>query len=162
MKTVIGIDPGIASAGWAIVKRLPDRYELVDSGLVKTTAKTPLGKRLLTHFTQIQTLLEIHRPDLVCIEAVFHNRNISSSISTAGVIGVVELACALAGVPTLQVQPQFAKASVLGIGQASKETVIRSVNKLLGAKLRSSHVADAVGCAVAGHLKMPIRTGDTR
>ena len=157
-KLVLGIDPGIASAGFAIVRRLPDHYELVDSGLVKTPARTPLGNRLLTHFTQIQTLLETHSPDLVAIEAVFHNRNISSSISTGQVIGVVELACAIADVPILQVQPQFVKASVLGVGQASKDAVIKAVNKLLGVKLRSSHVADAVGCAVAGHLKMPVKT----
>ena len=155
-KLVLGIDPGIASAGWAVVKRLPDRYALLDSGLITTPSKTALGERLKTHYTEIQSILEKHRPDLVSIEAVFHNRNISSSISTGQVIGLVELVCAVSGVPTLQVNPQFVKSAVIGVGTASKDVMIRSVNRLLGMKVKSPHVADAVACAVAGHLKMPI------
>ena len=156
-KLVIGIDPGIASTGWAVVKRLPNRYTLLDSGLITTPSKTPLGERLKTHFMQIQTLLQKHSPDLVAIEAVFHNRNISSSISTGQVIGIVALACALVDVLTLQINPQFVKKSILGIGIASKADVIGAVNRMLDVSVKDTHVADAVACAVAGHLKMPVR-----
>ena len=125
----------------------------MDSGIIKTPSKTPLGLRLKTHYTEIQELLEKHNPDLVCIEAVFHNRNISSSISTGQVIGIVALASALLNVPTLQINPQFVKKSVLGIGTASKADVIGAVNRMLGVKVKATHVADAVACAVGGHLK---------
>ena len=154
-KLVLGIDPGIASAGWAVVKRLPNRYALVDSGLITTPSKTPLGSRLKTHFTQAQSVLDQHRPDLVSIEAVFHNRNITSSITTASVIAVVELACELSDIPTLQIIPQMVKASLTGVVSASKEDMVRAVNQVLGVEVKSTHIADAVACAVAGHLKIP-------
>ena len=155
-KLVIGIDPGIASTGWAVVKRLTTKYQLLDSGLIVTPPRTPLRKRLKTHFSEIQDALKKYRPDLVGIEAVFHNRNISSSMSTSNVIGVVELACELADVPTLQMKPQLVKSALTGIGTASKAKMIRAVSQVLGAEVKSQHVADAVACAVAGHLKMPI------
>ena len=151
-KIVLGIDPGIASTGWGVVKRLPDHYALLNSGLINTPSKTALGERLKTHSLEIRHLLETHRPDLVAIEAVFHNRNISSSISTGQVIGIVEVSCCEMGIPTLQINPQFVKSAVMGVGTATKDAMIRSVNRLLGVEVKSPHVADAVACAVGGHL----------
>ena len=161
-KIVLGIDPGIANAGWALLERHPTTYELIECGLISTPSKTQLGKRLKTHFLKIQYLLDTHRPDLVAIEAVYHNRNISSSISTGQVIGIVELASEMQDIPILQIQPQFVKASVVGCNEASKDAVIAAVNRMLRTKVKGSHIADAVACAVAGHLKFPTLTQQNR
>ena len=80
---VLGVDPGIHSTGWAVVKHTAGKYCHVDSGVILTHAHAPIGKRLDTHYTRIRELLTEHSPDLVSIEAIFFNRNISSCISTA-------------------------------------------------------------------------------
>ena len=148
----LGIDPGIASTGWGIVKRTATGYRLTDSGVITTCPSAALGNRLDQHFVKLHEILKTHAPDMVCIESVFFNRNISSCISTASVIAIAELAAEQADIPTLQIKPQAVKTAVTGTGSASKSAVKRMVNKLLAADIRDGHEADAVAAAIAGLL----------
>ena len=154
-KICLGVDPGIAATGWGVVQRKPTGFSRVDSGVISTDAVLPIGTRLEIHFDGFKELLAEHAPTLVCIEAVFFNRNIKSCISTASVIAVIELACIQRGTPTLQVKPQAVKAAVTGTGRAGKQLVKRNVNKLLRTQIKSPHEADAAAAAIAGllHLK---------
>ena len=153
MKTAIGIDPGIGNTGYACVKRHASGYTLIDSGAITTSTKDPLGRRLHHHYCNFYWLLRDHRPDIFSIEMVFHNRNISSSISTASVIAVAELAGVMQCVPAIQVKPQDVKSAVTGRGTASKEHVKRMVNRILSADIRNHHEADAAAVAIAALLK---------
>lgn len=153
----LGVDPGIASTGWGIVQRKPTGFARLDSGVISTNAVLPIGTRLEIHFDGFKELLAEHAPTLVCIEAVFFNRNIKSCISTASVIAVIELACIQRGTPTLQVKPQAVKAAVTGRGTSAKEQVKRNVNKLLRTEITSSHEADAAAAAIAGLLHLNAR-----
>lgn len=149
----LGLDPGIGNTGWAVVRYTPNGYRLTDSGVITTVLKTSLGNRLDQHFSKLNEILKTYAPDMVSIESVFFNRNISSCLSTASVIAIAELASEQAGLPTLQVKPQTAKAAVTGFGTASKPAVKKMVNKLLGSDIRNGHEADAAAAAIAGLLK---------
>ena len=150
----LGVDPGIASTGWGIVQRKPTRFSLIGSGVQNTATQLPIGTRLEIHYNKFQELLTEHAPLIVCIEGVFFNRNISSCISTASVIAVIELACIQQNIPTLQVKPQAVKAAVTGKGTARKQQVKRNVNKLLRTEITSTHEADAAATAIAGLLHL--------
>lgn len=150
----LGVDPGIASTGWGVVRRKPTGFARVDSGVIYTATELPIGTRLERHYNEFQKLLAEHAPTLVCIEAVFFNRNISSCVSTASVIAVVELACIQRKIPTLQVKPQAVKAAVTGQGTVGKQQVKRNVNKLLRSEITSPHEADASAAAIAGLLHL--------
>ena len=95
--------------------------------------------RVSVRFSQISTE---HVPGVVCIEAVFFNKNVSSCVSTVSVIAVVELAAAHADMRCVQVKPQTVKAATGMGGKASKEQVNRMVNRLLSAEIRNAHEAD--------------------
>ena len=151
--TAFGIDPGIGNTGWALVERLPSGYCLLHSGVICTAARTPIGKRLNTHYSMIRKLITEHSPDLVSIESVFFNRNITSCISTASVIAICELASEQAGIPTIQIKPQAVKSAVTGSGRATKTAVKKMVNRLLDAKFTNDHEADATAAAIAGLLQ---------
>ena len=151
--TVLGIDPGIGNTGWAIVKHTAGKYQYVDSGVILTRAHAPIGKRLDTHYTLIRQLMTEHSPDLVSIEAIFFNRNISSCISTASVIAIMELAAQHACVSTLQINPQAVKSAVTGNGSARKSDVRAFVNRLLNTEIMRDHEADASAAAIAGLLQ---------
>lgn len=69
------------------------------------------------------------------------------------VIGVILLAAELAGLPSLQVNPQRVKAAVTGVGRASKAQVKRMVSKLLGVDIKNGHACDAAAVAIAGLLE---------
>ena len=141
-----GIDPGIANTGFAIIERLPTLYRRLRSGSIRTASSAPIGNRLDAIYTEIHALLADYRPDLVCIESVFFNRNITSCISTAGVIAICELASVQAGILALQIKPQNAKRAVTGTGTASN----RLVNRLLRTDIKSHHEAAAAAIAIAG------------
>ena len=151
--TVLGIDPGIGNTGWSVVKRTAGKYHYVESGVILTRAHAPIGNRLDTHYTLIRQLMTEHNPDLVSIEAIFFNRNISSCISTASVIAVVELAAQQAGISTRQIKPQTVKAAVTGKGSACKAAVMKYVNRLLNTDIKRDHEADASAAAIAGLLQ---------
>ena len=152
--TVLGIDPGIGNTGWSVVKHAAGKYQSVDSGVILTRAHAKIGKRLDTHYTMIRQHLTEHSPDLVSIEAIFFNRNVSSCISTASVIAIVELAAQQAGMPTLQIKPQTVKAAVTGNGSACKAAVMKYVNRLLNTDIKRDHEADASAAAIAGLLQI--------
>ena len=151
-KRCLGIDPGLANCGWSVVHRLQSKYHLITSGCLHTPKTKTLGSRLASIYAGMCQLLTEHDPDRVCIEAVFFNKNVSSCISTASVIAVVELAAVHAEIPTLQVKPQTVKAATGMGGKASKADVKRMVNRLLSADIRNAHEADAAGAAIAGLL----------
>lgn len=156
-KTVLGVDPGIANLGYAIVRRTPKGFILVVSGLIKTPSKIEMGGRLKMISDQVLDQMKRHTPDLIAIERVFHNRNISSSLKTAKAIGVIELLSAELSIPAVEILPQQVK-SVLGLGRSmSKEGVQIVVSKLFNLPKLNNHVADAAACAIAGfqgsHLK---------
>ena len=64
----------------------------MDSGCI-VTASTGESERLLYIYKQI-TELCTSCPELCRIERVFHNKNVSSSLTTAQTIGIIQLAAA--------------------------------------------------------------------
>ena len=150
---VLGVDPGLANCGWSVVQHTAGKYCHIDSGVILTRAHAPIGKRLETHYKMIRQMLTKHSPDIVSIESVFFNRNISSCISTASVIAVVELAAQQSDVSTLQIKPQTVKKAVTGSGTASKNDVMKYVNRLLNTEITRDHEADATAAAIAGLLQ---------
>ena len=157
-RTVIGIDPGLARVGIAIVQRnRAGKYVLLQAALVKTEKTTPTPHRLKAIFEKVSAFIsETANLDGMAIERVFFNRNVSSCISTAAVKGVCELAAVQAGLDVFEVTPQQAKAAVTGQGRADKNAVKSMVEKLTGHPIRSEHEADAIAIAIAGIIQ-PVR-----
>lgn len=146
----LGIDPGIANTGWAVVVKTARGYRLVADGLIQTQSKTSTGDRLLTLYKSISDVVATHLPDRIAIERCFHNRNVSSSQSTGGVIGIIHLIAAQFGIDACEVTPQQVKAcSGLG-GRACKPTVQKMMCKLFRRERLNPHVADAAATAIAG------------
>ena len=149
---VIGVDPGIANTGLAVIEKSVSEYLLLHSELVKSTPKTPQSERLLIIFEACFTLLRDFECDLVSIEKCFHNKNVSSSQSTGAVIGVVMCAAAMKHVPVVEITPQSVKAAT-GLGtKCGKEAIVKMMSRLLKQETLNPHVADAAACAIAGCL----------
>ena len=81
---VIGVDPGIANTGLAVISRSTSGYALLESHLMKSSPKIAKAERLLSIYEGVFRLLETHDCALVSIERCFHNKNVSSSQSTGG------------------------------------------------------------------------------
>ena len=152
-KRVFGIDPGLANAGWSVVARNRlGNIVLMDSGCIRTSPAESEASRLLQIYQQMSEQLHVHAPNSVAIERVFHNKNVSSSLTTASVIGVCQLAAEQAGLDTVLFTPQQVKAAVCGYGGAEKAAVKKFVSRLTGVSVKNRHAADAVAVAIAGLL----------
>ena len=153
MEKCLGVDPGLANTGFAVVTSTRRGYALLDSGLIRTPSSEPEPERLKAIYDRLREILEVEQPSWVCIELCFHNKNVSSSMQTAGVIGVVKLLAVQFGATVHVVTPQQVKAaSGLG-GSAKKRDVQKMMGKIFGKpELLNNHVADAAAAGIAGIL----------
>ncbi len=128
---VLGIDPGTASLGYAIVERTGSSLRAVDYGCLTTSADTPMPDRLRDIHALVAELIETHHPELVAVERVFFSRNAQTAFGVGQARGVVLLAAAQAGVPVREATPNEVKMGVTGYGGADKQQVGRMVSVIL-------------------------------
>lgn len=147
---MLGLDPGTAATGYGVVEfASPGATRLVECGVVRTAAASPLEQRLAQIFDAITDLIAQHRPDVVAVESVFVARNPRSALVLGHARGAALLAAAKAGLPVAEYAPAMVKRTVVGAGAATKIQVQRMAAKLL--RLSSPPAPDdaADGVAVA-------------
>jgi len=149
---VLGVDPGLTRCGLGVVDVARDRRAtLVGVGVVGTTAEQPLDARLLVIALAIDEWLDRYEPEVVAVERVFSQLNVSTVMGVAQASGVVIAAAARRGIPVALHTPSEVKAAVTGSGRADKDAVTRMVTKILrlDAAPRPADAADALALALA-------------
>ena len=123
MKThiTLGIDPGIANTGLAIVESNGTRYSLITAETLKTKACDDTGKRLSIIHDEINDTLDAQKITGIAIERVFHNKNITSSLTTGAVIGLVHLIAHQRELPIYLFTPQQIKKGEWSIQQSKQK-----------------------------------------
>ncbi len=148
---VIGIDPGIATTGYGLVRERQDgSLETVAYGAILTPANTPLAERLLDLHNQLSKILLLHRPLSGAVEKLFFQRNVRTAITVGQARGVAMLALAQAGVRVAEYTPLEVKQAVVGYGGADKNQVqqmVRALLELPGVP-RPDDTADALAIAI--------------
>lgn len=147
---ILGIDPGLGRTGYALVVAEGGRLTPGPAGIFSTAPRGETGARLLALHRQLSQFLEAERPDVVAMEELFFNRNITTGLQVAQARGVCFLAAAQAGIPVVEYNPQHVKVAVTGQGRAEKQQVVYMVRRLLGLQRDPSpdDVADAMAVAI--------------
>ncbi len=148
---VIGIDPGTAITGYGLVREEKNgRLTVVDYGVVKTSAKMPMPKRLLSLYHQLKEITFLHRPDCGAVEKLFFQTNVKTAISVGQGRGVAILALAEAEMPISEYTPNEIKQSISGYGSADKAQMQYMVKALLELEEipKPDDAADALAVAV--------------
>jgi len=147
---VLGIDPGTAVTGYGVVaRRGVGAVSLVECGVVRTSAGTPLAERLREIYLEVDALLERHRPFAVSVESVFQGKNVHSALTLGHARGVVLLAAALRDIAIAEYDPRQIKQSVVGTGSATKDQVAFMVKQHLRLKEPPSPADASDGVAAA-------------
>ena len=154
---MLGIDPGTAVTGYGVVRADP-RPALVECGVIRTKAETPLPERLREISEGVRELLARHRPDAMAVEAVFYARNVRTTIVLGHTRGVILLAGAEANVPIHEYPPADIKKAVAGTGAATKTQVQFMLTKLLRLTRapEPNDAADGVAAALTCALRAPL------
>ncbi|WP_026531209.1 crossover junction endodeoxyribonuclease RuvC [Haematomicrobium sanguinis] len=148
---VLGVDPGLTRCGLGVVTVAPNRKAaLVEVGVVGSSAGVSLDERLLVIDRSIEAWLDRHKPDVVAVERVFSQLNVSTVMGTAQASGIVIAAAARRGIAVALHTPTEVKAAVTGNGQADKAAVAKMVTKILGLEEapRPADAADALALAI--------------
>lgn len=151
----LGIDPGIANTGIAIVESTGTSYALTYHATIETDCKEREAKRYRTIQASLANVIETHTPAVIAIERAFYNRNTKSHNGTAGVIAIALCEAERAGIASYLLTPQQVKAcSGLG-GKATKEAMLKIASRIFGKAFtpRENHIIDAAFAGIGGILQ---------
>jgi crossover junction endodeoxyribonuclease RuvC len=147
---ILGIDPGIATIGFGLVESERGRVHMVTYGAITTPAGLPLSRRLLQIDRDMEELIGQLKPDVISIEELFFNTNITTGIAVAHGRGVILCAAERCGIPLYEYTPSQVKQAVVGYGKAEKRQVMQMVKMILKLKAvpRPDDAADALALAI--------------
>jgi crossover junction endodeoxyribonuclease RuvC len=146
----LGIDPGTAICGYGFVETNGSRLIAHEYGAITTSSKARPEDRLVKIYDGLDTLIKKYKPDVMGVEQLFFNRNVTTAIPVGQARGVVLLAAAKNGLKLVERTPLQIKQSVTGYGKATKEQIIYMVTKLLNLPEppKPDDVADALAVAI--------------
>jgi len=155
---VLGVDPGTAVTGYGVIETgnggsardRPDRVaRLIECGVIRFAAKTPLPERLRALHEHITGLIARHRPGALALENAFYAKNVHTTLVLGHARGVILLAAEQAGLAIAQYPPATVKKTVAGAGGAPKAQIGSVVARLLRLKEAPKPADAADGVAVA-------------
>lgn len=146
----LGIDPGTAICGYGLVDMQGSRLKAVSYGAILTNPKMRPQDRLLKIYTELTEIIRKYKPDVMGVEQLFFNRNVTTAIPVGQARGIVLLTAAQNGIELVERTPLQIKQSVVGYGRASKEQIIYMVTKILHLPEppKPDDVADALAVAI--------------
>lgn len=150
-RRIVGIDPGLTRCGFAAVdidKSRGAKFVAVDT--LRTDKSDALPLRIAQLADHIERLIDEHKPELIALERVFSQANVSTVMGTAQISGVVMLIAQRRGIPVQMHTPTEVKAAVTGSGRANKQQVGSMVAKILklDAIPKPADSADALAIAI--------------
>lgn len=152
-RLVIGIDPGTAIVGYAVVISQGGNLRLIVCDVITTPARTPLADRLQLIYRELSEIITAYQPREAAMEELFFANNAKTAMSVGQARGVAMLALANGGLPIAEYTPKQVKQAVTGYGGAKKDQVGEMVRILLNLASvpRPDDAADAAAVAIC-HL----------
>ena len=131
IQRVIGVDPGLNITGFGILDYKGGDVKVVAYGTIKPPAKESLPNRLEYLNSHMTELIERFEPHAMAIEDTFFSQNVKSALLLGQARGVLLLAAASRGIPSVDYAPRKVKQSVVGNGAADKKQVQYMVQQIL-------------------------------
>jgi len=159
---ILGLDPGLGTTGWGVIRAEGNRLTHLANGQLKTDPKEPLPQRLAHLATMLEALIADYAPDTAAAEEIFVNKNPQTTLKLAQARGALLTIAARAGLTVGEYAPRLVKQAVVGTGAAEKSQVHFMVQRLLpGITIAGPDAADALAVAIthAHHLASAKRIG---
>jgi crossover junction endodeoxyribonuclease RuvC len=154
MTIILGIDPGLGTTGWGVIRYQGNRLSHIANGQIRTNAKAPLPSRLLELDAAIAAIITDYRPDGAAIEEIYVNKNPQTTLKLVQARGGLLLSLARAGMSVGEYAPRLIKKAIVGTGAAEKLQIDAMVQRLLpGVQIAGPDAADALAVAIThAHL----------
>jgi crossover junction endodeoxyribonuclease RuvC len=147
---ILGIDPGLATMGFGVIKYTDNKLKMIDYGTVITKAGVPLPKRLNIIYDCMDELIKKFKPDAIAFEELFFNTNVKTALIVGHARGAAVVAAEKSGCELFEYTPLQVKQAVCGYGRADKSQIQSMVKILLCLKdiPKPDDAADALAVAI--------------
>ena len=120
---ILGIDPGTIVMGYGLISVNKSNVSLVEMGVLQLSKHKDHAERLHLIFKKMESLIKLHQPVAIAIEAPFFGKNVQSMLKLGRAQGVAIAAAMMGGLNATEYAPRKVKQSITGRGAATKEQV---------------------------------------
>ncbi len=154
-KIILGIDPGTVIMGFGLISVINKEIQLQEMGVLKLPANLDAYERLEKIHHRVAELITMYQPDCFAIEAPFFGKNVQSMLKLGRAQGVAIAAAMQAGLSVNEYSPKKVKMSITGNGNASKEQVLKMLQRMLNFTDEPKYfdATDALSVAVCHHFQ---------
>ena len=151
---MLGIDPGTATTGWAVVEQSRSELFIAGFDVISTSKDFPLADRLAAIYEELNDIIKNFKPEYAAVEELFFAKNVKTAISVSHARGVILLALKQNNIPFSEFAPNQVKIALTGYGKASKMQVQKAVKTVTGLSFipKPDDAADAIAIAICGIL----------
>jgi len=128
---VIGIDPGLAIVGFGVISTKNGTITPISYGCIRTSADKKTPQRLAQIYSEVNSLLEKYNPEVIAVERLFFNTNVTNAMSVSEARGVIFLAAQQKNIPVFEYTPSQVKQAITGSGRADKKQMQEMIKRLL-------------------------------
>lgn len=156
---ILGIDPGTALTGYAIVDTIGNQFIVRDLGCITSKKTSSQAEKLVEISTSLCELLEMWKPQEVAIEKLFFMNNVTTAVTVAQARGVILHTVQQRGLAHAEYMPKEIKLAVCGYGSADKKAIQKMVQLLCNLKHmpKIDDAADAIAVAICHAQQAPLR-----
>lgn len=163
---ILGVDPGLNTAGYGVLDLEGPRVRLVEAGVVRGVTRGSLEARVREIYEGFHHVVEELKPDAMALEQLYaHYKRPTTAILMGHARGVIVLTAAQARIPVENYAPTQVKKTLTGNGRAPKSQVQLAIQQQLGLRTvpNPPDVADALAIALCHCFATPpTATGPTR
>jgi crossover junction endodeoxyribonuclease RuvC len=147
---IIGIDPGYAILGYGVVDKSPNKYTLVECGVLTTDKDLPMPERIRRVYAMLMDVIAEFGPDDAAVEELYFSGNAKTAMRVGEARGAAILACANSGLNIYEYTPLQIKQALAGYGRADKRQIQELVKRICGLREapKPDDAADAVAAAI--------------
>lgn len=141
--------------GYGLISVNKSSVSLIEMGVLQLSKHEDHAERLHLIYKKMESLMKMHQPAAVAIEAPFFGKNVQSMLKLGRAQGVAIAAAMMGGMHAVEYSPRKIKQSITGNGNATKEQVLKMLYHTLNIveDVRFMDATDAVAVALCHHYQ---------
>lgn len=147
---VLGIDPGTAIVGWAVLDEVCGKACTVAYGHITTSPENTTSERLFEVVKDLEQIIEKYAPHEAAVEDLFFFKNVKTVMKVSQARGAILLTLEKFCVNISEYTPLQVKQALTGYGRAEKKQIQLMVKNILKLKEipKPDDTADAIAIAL--------------
>jgi crossover junction endodeoxyribonuclease RuvC len=150
---ILGIDPGTAIVGWAVLEEKGSLVKAIAYGHISTSPENSTSHRLAEVACDLSEIIKKYKPQEAAVEDLFFFKNLKTVMKVSQARGAILLTLEQFCVSIFEYTPLQVKQALTGYGRAEKKQIQLMVKNILKLKEipKPDDTADAIAIALC-HL----------